>query len=272
MIISSELERVVYGTSDHLLNFGEVLLSLWAAEAVERKPLFFNYPKGPGWASEEVRLFEPYEPPSWRAEEALRDAGLPALEVIPLQQMVEGELGNLTLGEIAKLIRSEREIKSFRAVNLLDAKPVYVSSKNKAWRHFWADRPLKEVLNDPQAKIGGAFIYFLYEAWLARHPDCLGILPGKQRADVLGAFKAGQLWASGQAQVLPTGEFDFMTHRQWEEWEVRGRRGWRKVPAFAVHHLLTSPDQEWVKRRLLVEQLYTPLAYDEETDRFFLWK
>jgi len=264
-------KQVVYGTSDHLLNFNEVLLTLWVAGARKREAVFFHYPKGPEWALWEAGLFEPYSHPPWDPQEALRDAGFPPIGVFPLQMMVRGELGNLTLGEVAGMIRANREIKSFRAISLPDARPVYVSSKNKDWRRKWADRSLGEVVNNPAVKIGGAFIYFFYGAWLAERPGLIGILPGKQCADVIGAFKAGEKWVQEKASVFFTGEFDFMTVRQWKDWEDRGRRGWRKVPVSAIRCLFNSPDTiGWVRRRLLDERLYTPLVYDEEADSFSL--
>lgn len=263
--------QVVYGTSDHLLNVAEVLLTLWAAESEGGEAVFFNYPKGPEWASWEERLFEPYEPLPLDPQEALQEAGLPAIRVIPLQMMVGEELGGLLMGEIGKLIRARREIKSFRAINLSDAKPVYVSSKDKAWRRLWAGRLLGEVITLSDIKLGGAFIYFVYGAWLARHPEIVGILPGKRRADVLGAFRAGEDWAGNRAQVLATGEFDFMSARQWAAWEARGRRGWRKAPSWALAQLLRKPAlARRLRDRLINERLYTPLVYDENTGGFYL--
>lgn len=258
-------KKVVYGTSDHFLNFGEVLMTCWVAEALRARPVFFNYPKGAAWLYWEEGLFEPYAPPSLDPFRALAEAGLPQVEVLPLQQMVEKEVGNFTLGEIADKIRAEREIQSFRALNLPNQKPVYVSSKDRQWA-AWADQPLGWVVEDPGVKLGGSILYFLHGYFLARCPQYVGLLPGKQNADVLGAFEAGRAAAGGGGRIIQTGEFDFMTSRQWSLWQ--SDRKWRKAPAWAIRRLLESSFAKEVRTRLLAGQ-YCPLAYDEGRNEFF---
>jgi len=275
------MRKIVYGTSDWLLNFAEVLLTLWASSLINSKPGFFYYPKGSQWIQLEQKLFEPYQAPSLDPKKALREAGVvDNIKIFSIQEMAEEGLGELTLKEIAEMIREKREIKAFRAINFpnLNMKTVYVSSKDKEWKRTWSHKSLREVLNSSQVKLGGAFLYFLYGAWLARHSEIIGILPRKQLGDVVGAFKAGEEYtkakgkAQGKAKVFITGEFDFMTTRQWKAWETRGHRGWRKVPAWVIKKFLRSSWVEKIRRRVIREKKYTPFAYDERSESWYIYK
>lgn len=259
--------KVAYGTSDDRLNFAEVLLTLWVSENLNSTPIFFHYPKGEAWQEYEKKLFEPYSAPSPDSNLSLKEAGLETIKVFSLQQMIEEmkDLKNLSLGQVAHLIRKKREIQSFRAINFppqTGMRPVYVSQKNnKDWVLNWSRKTLIEVLENSEIKIGGAFIYFIYGAWLAFHPEIIGILPKKLLADVMNAFFAGAEYIGNHPNVFYTGEFDFMTLEQWKKWEEDGK--WRKVPSFVISNFIQSSYLTRIKELLIEKKIYVPLVYND---------
>jgi hypothetical protein len=265
-------KRLVYGTSDHLANHAEVMMTETFGQHLDLQPTFFYYPKGEEWAEREKALFDPY---SKNKECEMINGCFPAIfmqnhsvDFLSLQEAVNGISAlKMTMGEISEKIRKNRERKSFIAFTVCGEKPVHVSSKNKKWKKI-APETIGSVLNDQSVKLGGAFIYFLFGAYLGEnYQSVAGIVPNKTHDDVLGAFWAGAETSNGSATIVPCGEFDFMTSKQWE---MKAQDGlWRKAPYWAMEALKENPEVvKEVKHRLLSGE-YSPLAYDEEDEKFF---
>ena len=255
---------IIYGTSDHLVNYAEVLLVKWCAEALNLRPEFFFYPKSKKWEEHEKSLFEPYNPPPFDPYEALKEVNI-TMEVRPIQKLIVQEVADLTLDEICKMIKSNRNIQSFRVINFPpgEGKPLYYG-KDKRWRE-WSSRTLNSVISDLNLKLGGSIIYFIYGAYLSHTQTC-GILPYKRLSDVEGAFNAGLKTANGGC-VVRTGEFEIMTKIQWKMYSKDKK--WRKAPSEIIRLLLNNPIVEELKDRLLVRKQYTPLALDEQNNEFY---
>jgi hypothetical protein len=263
-------KRLVYGTSDHLANHAEVMMTETFGRHFNLQPTFFYYPKGEEWAEKEKSLFDPY--PKEKECEMI-NGGFPAIfmqnhnvEFLSLQEAVNGISAlKMTMGEIAEKIREKRERKSFIAFTVCGEKPVHVSSKNKKWKKI-ASKKIGSVLNDQSVKLGGAFIYFLFGAYLGEnYQSVAGVVPNKTHNDVLGAFWAGT--GEGKANIIRSGEFDFMTSKQWE---MKAQDGmWRKAPYWAMEALLKNPEIVKEVEQRLVSGRYSPLAYDEENKKFF---
>jgi hypothetical protein len=263
-------ERLVYGTSDHLANHAEVMMTETIGRELSLQPTFFYYPKGEEWTEKEESLFDPY-PKEKECE--MVDGCFPAIfmqnhgvDFFSLQEAIsENPVVEMTMGEVAEKIRESRERKCFIAFSVCGEKPVYVSSKNKKWKSIAPVR-IGDVLNDKSVKLGGAFIYFLFGAYLGSNPSSIGVLPNKTHSDVLGAFWAGAE-TTGSATVIYCGEFDFMTWRQWKMKKEDG--AWRKAPYWAMEALKENPQIMKRVERRLVSGRYSPLAYDEENKKFF---
>jgi hypothetical protein len=254
-------KRLVYGTSDHLANHAEIMLTETLGRHLNLQPTFFYYPKGAEWAEREKALFDPYE----CKEEAfcLNNNGT---DFFSLQEVIRDlPVLKMTMGEVAKKIRKNRERKSFIAFTVFNQKPVYVSSKNKNWKRATSET-IGSVLDNQSVKLGGAFIYFLFGVYLGSNPDSVGVLPNKTHDDVIGAFWAGSA-SSGRATVIHCGEFDFMTSKQWR---MKAQDGlWRKAPYWAMKALKESPETVKEVERRLISGEYSPLAYDEKGKKFF---
>lgn len=270
-------KMVVYGTSDHLLNFAEVLLTKWVSEKYNLKPIFFYYPKGLEWYQYEANLFEPYSPPkSFNPNEAVKEIfEEDEIQFFPLQDMIDevDEVANLKLKEIVEVIRKHRDNKSFVVVNQFENKKirkVYCSSKDNLWKRKYKDITLKELLKNTNVKIGGTLIYFLYGAYLSKRSNIVGILPKKIKDDVLRAFYAGEKFVGKKAKIVETGEFDVMTKIQWQMFMED--RKWRKAPSWVIRELVKDDNFcEKIKDLLLEKKEYTPVAYDVYYRMFFLW-
>lgn len=265
-------KRLVYGTSDHLANHAEVMMTETFGRHFNLQPTFFYYPKGEEWAEKEKTLFAPY---SNNKEYEMVNGNFPAIfmqnhsvDFLSLQEAVsEIPTLKMTMGEVAEEIRRNRERKSFIAFTVCGEKPVHVSSKNKKWKKI-SSKTIGSVLNDQSIKLGGAFIYFLFGSYLAKNNGSVtGIVPNKTHNDVLGAFWAGAETMKERTTVVHCGEFDFMTLKQWQ---MRAKDGlWRKAPYWAMEALKENPQ---IVKRLnyrLIGGEYSPLAYDEEDERFF---
>jgi hypothetical protein len=263
-------KRLVYGTSDHLANHAEIMMTETLGRELNLQPTFFYYPKGEEWVEKEESLFDPY--PKEKECEMI-NGGFPAIfmqnhdvDFFSLQEAIgENPAMEMTMGEIAEEIRKGRKRKSFIAFSVCNERPVYVSSKNKKWKSI-SPATVSSVLNDKSVKLGGAFIYFLFGAYLGSNPNSIGVLPNKTHGDVLGAFWTGAE-LTGRATVIYCGEFDFMT---WKQWQMRKEDGaWRKAPYWAMEALKENPQIMKRVERRLVSGRYSPLAYDEENKRFF---
>ncbi len=266
-------KRLMYGTSDHLANHAEVIMTEILGRHLNLQPTFLYYPKGENWTEREKSLFDPY---SKSKECEMVNGFFPAIfmknngvEFFSLQEIFnKSPVIEMTMGSVAEKIRKNRERKSFLAVNNCSKKPIYVSSKNKRWKEL-APKKISDILNDPSLKIGGTFIYFLFGAYLGNSLNSVGVLPNKTHNDILGAFWTGAE-LTGKAAVIYCGEFDFMTLKQWQ---MRKKDGlWRKAPYWAMKALKENPRiMEKVERRLISGK-YSPLAYDEDNGKFFFLK
>ncbi len=263
-------KRLVYGTSDHLANHAEVMMTETLGRELKLQPTFLYYPKGEEWAEKEKALFDPYPK---QKECEMVDGCFPAIfmqnhsvDFFSLQEAIsENPVMEMTMGEVAEKIRESRERKSFIAFSVCGEKPVYVSSRNKRWKSI-APVKIARVLNNKSLKLGGAFIYFLFGAYLGSNPSSVGVLPNKTHDDVLGAFWTGAE-LTGRATVIYCGEFDFMTLKQWQMRKEDGL--WRKAPYWAMEALRKDTQIMRMVECRLVSGRYSPLAYDEESEKFF---
>lgn len=266
------MKKLVYGTSDHLANHAEIMMTEILGKHPNLQPTFFYYPKGEEWIEREKVLFDPY--PTKKECEMLNGGYFPAIlqnyniDFSSLQEAVSGISAlRMTMREVAEKIRENRKRKSFIAFTVCGERPVYVSSKNKKWKKV-ASETIGHVLSNQSVKMGGSFIYFLFGAYLGEnHQSVAGIVPNKTHNDVLGSFWAGAETAGGKATIIHCGEFDFMTAKQWK---MKFQDGiWRKAPYWAIEALKKNPQtMKKVECRLISGQ-YSPLAYDEEMERFF---
>jgi len=261
---------VVYGTSDDLLNPGEVLLTALVAEHLGASPAFFHYPKGSGWLEKEIELFEPYKPLPLNPQQAIEACGFDGMPVFQLQEMPSASLRSVSLKHICELILARRYKTNFRVLTLSSSERV---SFGTVRCQSFLGLTLHEALGDPEIKLGGAIIYFIYGAYLAETGK-VGVVPRKQFGDVLGAFLAGAEYVGSRAKIFPAGEIEILTQNQWKAVEKAtgvGKNEWRKAPAWVVRRLLAHPALMGVRLRLLAGE-YCPVNYDPERDSFSLWE
>lgn len=271
---------VCYGTSDATLNPAEVLLTKLTAERY-RSPdwIFFNHPINGEWKKYDLHsVFEPYSLASNNTADILREMevkGSP--QILGLNEMLslQDPLLKMTLEEAVERIKEYRDNRSFMVLSFLDKKgkpvPVFGTSKKtgkkaKLWREGYSQKTLREVLSAKKEKIGGTIIYFLYGYYLAKS-RATGLMPHKPLGDVWGAVATGAEMAGQTAQLLPVGEIDLMTEKQWDFW--REDKRWRKAPPFVLRELNNHPlFRSYLKKLLLDEKRHCMVSYNEEEDMF----
>ena len=271
---AEEAQEVIYGTSDELINYAEVLLTDWVAKKLKTKARFFNYPKGDNWMEIEEKRFEPY-PCEEQYELGRKVLRLTTgIDIFPIHEMVSrSQLYYWSLEKVVMQIRENRKNKSFIALRIGHEKKdrVFTSKKNRLWKKY-KHLTLRDLMEDPSIKLGGSIIYFIYGSFLSENKDIIGILPKKRKDDVLGAFgagvKAGIEMGGGPVRIFRTGEFDFMTEKQWNLRESDGM--WRKAPPHVVEQLLKDREMiEMLKLLLMEKKEYCPLSFSRERG-FFL--
>ncbi len=274
----SNQDILSYGTSDPTINPIELLATAAVVEEFSLPGwIFFNYPLAEPWVRQDKEIiFGPYGfayDDLWQAAKAVVGQDLfDRLTAIGMNNMIDDKIGDLTLKEVADIIKDFRSYsRNFVAVNIikddLSQQRVYVSRRDKLFRNHFAGMKFKTVVGEGKYKIGGALVYFLNGYYIAKMGLTV-LLPHNVWGDVWSAFAAGVNFAGQKIRAFPVGGVDMMTEKQLQLFKQDRR--WRKAPVEAAAALRKHPFYQQFKKRLLQRQ-YCGVVYSEEKNKFYFY-